>query len=314
MRDYARVAPQFWTGATGKAIRAAGRDVQVLAFYLVTCPSATMIGIYYLPIPTVVHETGLTLQGASKALRSLSEAGFAFYDDVSEHVYVPEMARYQIGDHLTGGKKPDKRIAGVVQCLLAVKNTPFLADFVARYREDYALDSAKRWPELARWIEGAPKGLPSPSEARNRSRSSREELKEQPERVSQEAASSSSVLQKPPMSAPSVLGARVRLPQPFDLTPERRAVAVQNGCAKPEIMHAQFVDYWLGTGQRKEDWLATYRNWARNGHNGAKGKECPCGVNLKRRGPRGMDAIERELAELDAEDAIAAAVMGGAKS
>ncbi len=47
MREYCKVSPQFWTGATGK-------------------------------------------EGAWKALRSLSEAQFAYFDDASEHVFMVE--------------------------------------------------------------------------------------------------------------------------------------------------------------------------------------------------------------------------------
>src|SRR5437899_9218726 len=75
VREYAKVAPQFWTGETGKRIRALGRDAQVVALYLVSSPSSTMLGFYYLPIPTLCHEIGISRQGALKALRSLSEAG-----------------------------------------------------------------------------------------------------------------------------------------------------------------------------------------------------------------------------------------------
>ena len=44
-----------------------------------------MTGLFYLPIPTIAHEIGLPLERASKALRSLSEVGFAFYDDKPRH-------------------------------------------------------------------------------------------------------------------------------------------------------------------------------------------------------------------------------------
>ena len=98
MREYAKVAPQFWTGTTGKRLRGMGRDVQVVALYLVTCPSANMLGLYYLPLPTLCHEIGMKPEGALKALRRVSEGGFATYDTASEHVWVKEMARFQIGE------------------------------------------------------------------------------------------------------------------------------------------------------------------------------------------------------------------------
>ena len=39
-RDYAIVSPQFWTGTTGREIRTRGRDVQLVALYLMTSPHA----------------------------------------------------------------------------------------------------------------------------------------------------------------------------------------------------------------------------------------------------------------------------------
>jgi len=92
MRDFAKVSPLFWTGKTGKEIRESGRDVQVVALYLMTCPTSNMIGMYYLPIPTLCHEVNISKQGAMKALQSLSKVGFACYDEASEYVWVVEMA------------------------------------------------------------------------------------------------------------------------------------------------------------------------------------------------------------------------------
>lgn len=94
MRDYAKVAPQFWIGATGKALRKAGAEAQVVALYLLTSPHANMLGLYYLPTVYLIHETGLGEEGASKGLQRAIEAGFCSYDEASEVVWVHEMARF----------------------------------------------------------------------------------------------------------------------------------------------------------------------------------------------------------------------------
>ena len=44
------------------------------------------------------------LEGASKALRSLSEGGFAHYDDAADEVWVPEMAAYASPGGGVGGR------------------------------------------------------------------------------------------------------------------------------------------------------------------------------------------------------------------
>lgn len=135
MRDYARVAPDFWIGETGRELRG-DKDAQILAAYLMTCPSANMIGMYYLPITTIAHDTGLSKEGASKALRRLSEAQFACYDAPSEWVFVREMAHFQIGEPLSPG---DKRVIGVRNELLRHRKCIFVKDFLERYRDSYHL-------------------------------------------------------------------------------------------------------------------------------------------------------------------------------
>ena len=135
MRDYSKVAPQFWTGETGRKFRGDHRT-QVIALYLITCPSANMIGLYYLPMPVMCHEIGSPLEGASKGLRSLSEGGFAHYDDDSETVWVPEMAVYQMGPTLS---EKDNQIKGIVRLLETYRKSPFANCFYDKYKESYHL-------------------------------------------------------------------------------------------------------------------------------------------------------------------------------
>lgn len=162
MRDYGKVAPQFWTGETGKRLRSAGPQAQVVALYLLTCPSSTMLGLYYLPLPTLVHEVGCSLQGARKALATLSEADFAHYDMHSEQVWIPNMARFQIGETLKAG---DKRIPWVKKNAESMKNSPFFNDFLERYQERFHLETLSH-------LEGPSMPLRSLSEARSMSRRS----------------------------------------------------------------------------------------------------------------------------------------------
>lgn len=157
MRDYAKVSSQFWTGETGKAIRAAGLEVRVVATYLLTCSSANMLGLYYLPLPLLSYETGIPIKGASKALRSLRDIGFADYCERSEQVWVPEMARFQIGETLD---LRDKRRLGVIKELQMSRKSPFVFQFLQKYRDPYSL------PEMAldSPYEAPCKPLDSPSD------------------------------------------------------------------------------------------------------------------------------------------------------
>ena len=68
MRDYSRVSPRFWTGKTGRAIRRSDCDAAlVVALYLMTAPTSNMIGLYYLPLITIAHETGCTQDDVAEA-------------------------------------------------------------------------------------------------------------------------------------------------------------------------------------------------------------------------------------------------------
>jgi hypothetical protein len=139
MRDYGKVAASFWTGETGRALRG-HMESQIVACYLMTAPGSNMIGLYHLPIPLIAHHTGMTFKGALKGLQRGCEVGFCLYDYDREEVYVPEMARYQIGESLSSG---DKRKTGVIRELQLFRKSQFFNEFYRKYKDVYDL------PELA---------------------------------------------------------------------------------------------------------------------------------------------------------------------
>ncbi len=151
MRDYAKVAPTFWTGETGKKIRQLGRDAQVVALYLITCPGSNWIGLYYLPLPTLCHEVGISREAVLKILRKFAEIDFAYYDPDREQAWVPGTAKFQIGEQLKPG---DKRILGIIKDLKAHSETIFGADFYRRYKEAFCLPEMKI---LVSPLDGPPK-------------------------------------------------------------------------------------------------------------------------------------------------------------
>lgn len=137
MRDYAKVSPKFWIGQTGKALRSAGMEAQIVAMYLLSSPHANMLGLYYCPIEFIAHETGLTLEGASKGLQRAIEAGFCLYDQKTEIVWVMEMAKYQIGEAL---KPNDLRVKGVQNEYAALPQNPFLSMFYDKYHKAFHME------------------------------------------------------------------------------------------------------------------------------------------------------------------------------
>lgn len=154
MRDYGKVSPNFWIGDTGRRIRDAGRDCQVVALYLLTCPSSNMIGLYYLPLATLQHETGLGRAAALRALQRLQDIGFASWDPTTQTAFVTEMAAHQIGEPL---KPSDKQCKGVERAWTAMKSSPFYRPFYARYKASYHLPR----PHSTRPTEGPSKPLRS---------------------------------------------------------------------------------------------------------------------------------------------------------
>lgn len=136
MRDYARISPGFWVSPEGRKIRRLGQGSFLLALYLQSCPASNMIGLYYLPLPTLCHETGLSEKEALKALRSLSEAQFAAYDLTSETAWVFDMAKSQIAAELNPN---DKQCKGVWRELSRYKHTKFFKGFYELYRTTFHL-------------------------------------------------------------------------------------------------------------------------------------------------------------------------------
>jgi hypothetical protein len=168
VRDYATVNFRFWTGETGRQIRKLGPDVQVVALYLMTCPSSNMIGLYYLPLPTLAHETGIPFEGALKAIRSLIEVGFVKYDEDNDLVWVVRMAHFQIGERL---KPTDKQCKGIQKQLDEHVKSCFYSEFLEVYGSAFSLNvSPSEAPSepLARVKQAPPK--PESSEQRAVSR------------------------------------------------------------------------------------------------------------------------------------------------
>lgn len=139
MSNYAKVLSRFWTGATGRALRG-DPEAQVLASYLISSPHANMLGFYYLPLAYIANDTGLPIEGASKALQRLCGEGFCRYDRDSEVVWVLEMARIQVGEAL---EPKDNRVKAVIREYEALPNNLFLREFHDEYGASYHLPTAR---------------------------------------------------------------------------------------------------------------------------------------------------------------------------
>ncbi len=222
----------FWSGETGRRLRGQSNP-QRIAVYLLTNPSANMIGLYYLPLPTLQHEVGISREGAMKALRRLSEVEFAYYDTPSEYVWIPEMARFQIGVSL---KPDDNRVKGIQKEVESHRKRPFLNAFLERYGQLFHLQNDRN-------TEGPTKPLRSQEQNQEQEQ---EQKKEQEQKESRLRA--------------------VSLPVDFTVTAEMYEWALgEHGVGKQSVDYSTecFRDWAKGKGAKKEDWVATWRNCIR---------------------------------------------------
>ena len=125
----------FWTRGSGKRLRG-HKEAQIVALYLMSSPATTMVGIYHLALPTLCHETGLTTEEASKGLGRCIEEGFCFWDEAEELVFVPALAKHQIGEKLSA---KDFKVKGVLRALAPFREHRFYAMFIDRYADSYCL-------------------------------------------------------------------------------------------------------------------------------------------------------------------------------
>lgn len=137
MREYGSISPRFWIGETGKKLRG-DPEAQVLAMYLMTSPHANMIGVFHCPILYMAHETGLSMEGASKALARLIQEGFCTYDEASETVFVVRMVAHQVGENL---KPDDKRCLGIRREVDRIPIQSLKRQFLDLYGASFHLES-----------------------------------------------------------------------------------------------------------------------------------------------------------------------------
>lgn len=142
MREYAKLAPTFWTGKTGRALKRRGIEGVVVALYLVSSPHSNMLGLFYQPVLYLAEETGLTIEGASKGLQDCIACGFCSYDEETKTVWVHEMAAWQIDDQLSSG---DKRCKGIQRDYDGLPDNPFLGAFFDRYADAFHLTRKREY-------------------------------------------------------------------------------------------------------------------------------------------------------------------------
>lgn len=153
-RFYARSYPEFWTGSTGRALARLSPVVRDLAHYLYAGPNVAPYGLYLKPLPVIVSEFGRAEKDVRSSLEALGELRYAFFDEPTGFVWVPEMAAYQLKPLPL--KRADYNVKAARRWYAAVARNPFLGEFYDRYAVDLRLSDPTVWPgtevERREWV------------------------------------------------------------------------------------------------------------------------------------------------------------------
>ncbi|GGC65562.1 hypothetical protein [Undibacterium terreum] len=188
MRGYAKISPKFWISGTGEKLRDEGWQAQLVALYLMSSPQANMTGLYYLPKPFMLAETGLSLDDLTKGLQACIRSGFCQYDEKSRMVWVHEMARFQIGKKL---KPRDKRAIGVQTEYDNLPDNPYLQAFYDKYAVALCMSYSRANEPAEQAAEAEGKDLPDTLPSASKKHRSQEQEQEQEQDKGQNPANTS---------------------------------------------------------------------------------------------------------------------------
>lgn len=136
MRDFCKFSPDFWSGLQAEQLKQLGRDAMLLATYLQTNRHSNMLGVYYLPVAYMSHDTGIPLNDIQELLTELGKINFSHYDAQHGFVWVVELGFIQTGGAL---KELDKRVVQLRKQYQALPRVFYLPSFYEKYQQAYHL-------------------------------------------------------------------------------------------------------------------------------------------------------------------------------
>lgn len=119
---YRTICTELWTDPEIKTLDV---PTKLLFVYLITNPHTHLSGIYYLPEPTLLKETGLKQIPYRYGIDTLSRLEKAHFDPHTETVFVVNMFAYQ-------GQGP-KNEAAASKHLETLHHSSLIKKFIARY-------------------------------------------------------------------------------------------------------------------------------------------------------------------------------------
>jgi hypothetical protein len=224
---------------------------------------SNMLGLYYLPKAFIPVETGLTFEGACKALQSLIEVGFCDYDDDAQMVWVFDMAETQIAKRL---KSSDNQAKGVQREYDALPESRFLPAFFARYGNAFCMESGRE--------SASP--LIAPSEALSSQEQEQEQEQEQREGASPKPPTPPSASKPRKASKPAKTG----IPVAFAVSDAVAAWAATKGFARLDVHLESFKAKVAANGYAYFDWDAAFMEAIRQDWAGVRsGRGAPPAAN-----------------------------------
>ena len=120
--SYRPVDEAFWTDPK---VRSLSSNEKLLFLYFITNPHASFTGLYYLPLPALLFETGFTEKDFRKGMDTLSNGYQVLHDEPNSLFWVVKMAKFQV--------QSEKQIAGVRKHIATLQKSHLIARFAERY-------------------------------------------------------------------------------------------------------------------------------------------------------------------------------------
>ena len=133
--SYRPVDETFWTDPK---VRAMSQREKLMFLYLITNPHANFSGVYYLPFPTLMFETGYGEKDARDSLAALAAGDHVIHDEENSMFWIVKMARHQVIS--------EKQVDGVRKHFKTLQNSGLLGMFAKRYPDivdqaEYPIDT-----------------------------------------------------------------------------------------------------------------------------------------------------------------------------
>ena len=132
MSIYRNVYVSLWDDPK---VRELSKDGKLLFFYTFTNRAADVSGIYVIPPPSIMHDTGMTLGEVTAAIRECGETRgsdgkqdpLLYWDEARYVMWVVNMFKYQ--------GRGEKNMRHAASHLCGLHNTPLIDAFIERYPE-----------------------------------------------------------------------------------------------------------------------------------------------------------------------------------